>query len=164
MPSSELTKWLCNLLYVIMIMMLHVMVVAIIITPFAPYLKLYHDYHHDAWWCMLHAFFHLIQLSKDCMSCTSKTNFYFTLLITFWCLYHPEPRRMSTVSADSNHNVVAIAKGSFTTKGGILKSPETGVSIVIPEGALDCDDDQEIYFKVCQDTSMLPPLDQDKGL
>ena len=72
---------------------------------------------------------------------------------------------MSTVSADSNHNVVAIAKGAFTAKGGILKSPETGVSIVIPEGALECgDDEQEIYFKVCQDTSMLPPLDQDKGM
>ena len=68
------------------------------------------------------------------------------------------------VSNDSSHNVVAVAKGKFTRNGGILKSQETGVSIVVPEGALDGDEEQEIYFKVCQDTSLLPELDETKGL
>ena len=71
---------------------------------------------------------------------------------------------MSTVSNDSSHNVVAVAKGKFTSKGGILKSEETGVFVVIPEGALPSDEEQEIYFKVCQDTSLLPELDEAKGL
>lgn len=57
-----------------------------------------------------------------------------------------------------------MAKGLFTQHGGTLYSHETGVSIVIPADALPEDiDQQEIYFKVCQDTSMLPPLDEDKG-
>jgi len=46
----------------------------------------------------------------------------------------------------------------------ILTSEETGVSLVIPHGALAEGVEQEIYFKVCRDTSMLPPLDQEKGI
>ena len=38
-----------------------------------------------------------------------------------------------------------------------------GVSIVIPKGAIPEGLQQEIYFKVCQDNSILPPLDKDKG-
>ena len=37
------------------------------------------------------------------------------------------------------------------------------MSVVIPPGAIPNGIEQEIYFKVCQDTSMLPPLDRDKG-
>lgn len=59
--------------------------------------------------------------------------------------------------------MVATARGVFTSKGGILESPETGVSIYIPPGALNSDMEQEIYFKVCRDNSILPPLDREKG-
>ena len=45
----------------------------------------------------------------------------------------------------------------------MLESKETGVSIVIPKGAIKLGVQQEIYFKVCQDNSILPPLDEDKG-
>ena len=38
-----------------------------------------------------------------------------------------------------------------------------GVSIVVPEGALEEGVSQEIYFKVCSGNSILPPLDEDKG-
>lgn len=64
---------------------------------------------------------------------------------------------------DENHTVVATARGVFTSKGGVLESPETGVSIVIPAGAIDENIDQEIYFKVCRDNTILPPLDREKG-
>ena len=38
-----------------------------------------------------------------------------------------------------------------------------GVSIVIPKGAIPEGLQQEIYFKVCENNSILPPLDKDKG-
>lgn len=72
----------------------------------------------------------------------------------------------------SNNNsnrseVVATARGVFSDKGGVLENPETGVSIVIPPGALPPDSEQEIYFKVCRDSSsggsLLPPLDKERG-
>ncbi|XP_022249412.1 tight junction protein ZO-1-like [Limulus polyphemus] len=72
-------------------------------------------------------------------------------------------RQLSSGSTDSSHRVVATAHGTFNHIGGTLTSEETGVQIVIPPGALPQGSDQEIYFKVCQDTSMLPPLDKDKG-
>ncbi|KAG1660238.1 Tight junction protein ZO-1 [Nymphon striatum] len=73
-------------------------------------------------------------------------------------------RRLSVGSVDSSGNcVIAKAKGKFTCKGGALVSEETGVSLHIPPGALPEGTDQEIYFKVCQDGSMVPPLDTDKG-
>ncbi|XP_071942456.1 tight junction protein 1-like isoform X2 [Antedon mediterranea] len=59
--------------------------------------------------------------------------------------------------------VLATARGFFDHRGGTLTSEETGVSIVIPEGALPYGVKQEIYFKVCRDQSMLPPLDSYKG-
>jgi len=39
----------------------------------------------------------------------------------------------------------------------------SGVSIVIPPGAIPDGVRQEIYFKVCQDNSIMPPLDKEKG-
>ncbi|XP_076439288.1 tight junction protein ZO-1-like isoform X2 [Babylonia areolata] len=65
--------------------------------------------------------------------------------------------------AEEGQTVVATARGVFTSAGGVLKSEETGVSIVIPEGALEEGSSQEIYFKVCSGSSILPPLDEDKG-
>lgn len=61
--------------------------------------------------------------------------------------------------------VVAIARGVFSDKGGVLENSETGVSIVIPPGALPPDSEQEIYFKVCRDSggTLLPPLDKERG-
>lgn len=58
---------------------------------------------------------------------------------------------------------MATARGVFTHEGGTLSSPDTGVAIIIPPGALPIGSQQEVYFKVCRDTSMLPPLDQEKG-
>ncbi|XP_070178926.1 tight junction protein ZO-1-like isoform X3 [Littorina saxatilis] len=64
---------------------------------------------------------------------------------------------------EEGQTVVATARGVFTSAGGVLTSHQTGVSIVIPEGALDAGVTQEIYFKVCSGNSILPPLDEDKG-
>jgi len=38
-----------------------------------------------------------------------------------------------------------------------------GVTVVIPAGAIPEGVTQEVYFKVCQDNSIMPPLDKDKG-
>lgn len=59
--------------------------------------------------------------------------------------------------------MVATARGKFTSQGGVLSSPESGVSIVIPEGAIPPGVEQEIYFKVCKDNNFMPPLDSDRG-
>ena len=75
----------------------------------------------------------------------------------FYCRFDP------TREIDENHTVVATARGVFSSVGGVLQSPETGVSIVIPQGAIDEGLEQEIYFKVCRDNTILPPLDRDKG-
>ena len=77
-------------------------------------------------------------------------------------MHLPFHRSQISTSSESSHNVVATAKGYFNHKGGTLTSEETGVSLVIPPGALT-ENVQEIYFKVCRDKSMLPPLDQEKG-
>lgn len=59
--------------------------------------------------------------------------------------------------------MVATARGIFNSNGGVLSSIETGVSIIIPQGAIPENVEQEIYFKVCRDNSILPPLDKEKG-
>lgn len=59
--------------------------------------------------------------------------------------------------------MVATARGIFNSNGGVLSSIETGVSIIIPQGAIPDGVEQEIYFKVCRDNSILPPLDKEKG-
>ncbi|KAM9529185.1 tight junction protein 1-like isoform 12-T12 [Salvelinus alpinus] len=64
---------------------------------------------------------------------------------------------------DEGHTVVATARGIFNCNGGVLSSIETGVSIIIPQGAIPDSIEQEIYFKVCRDNSILPPLDKEKG-
>ncbi|XP_074522765.1 tight junction protein 1 isoform X8 [Halichoeres trimaculatus] len=64
---------------------------------------------------------------------------------------------------DEGHTVVATARGIFNANGGVLSSIETGVSIIIPQGAIPEGVEQEIYFKVCRDNSILPPLDKEKG-
>ncbi|XP_061035732.1 tight junction protein ZO-1 isoform X2 [Eubalaena glacialis] len=64
---------------------------------------------------------------------------------------------------EDGHTVVATARGVFNNNGGVLSSIETGVSIIIPQGAIPEGVEQEIYFKVCRDNSILPPLDKEKG-
>lgn len=59
--------------------------------------------------------------------------------------------------------MVATARGVFNCNGGVLSSIETGVSIIIPQGAIPESVEQEIYFKVCRDNNILPPLDKEKG-
>lgn len=68
-------------------------------------------------------------------------------------------------SIDSiNPNVIATARGVFGSEGGSLVSAETGVSIIIPPNAIPDGITQEIYFKVCEDKKLVPPLDKNKGL
>jgi len=64
---------------------------------------------------------------------------------------------------DDDAQVVATASGEFDSNGGVLSSVETGVSIVIPKGAIRPGVKQPIYFKVCRDNTALPPLDRERG-
>ncbi|MEQ2198021.1 Tight junction protein ZO-1, partial [Xenoophorus captivus] len=73
------------------------------------------------------------------------------------------PSALDDDDEDEGHTVVATARGIFNNNGGVLSSIETGVSIIIPQGAIPESVEQEIYFKVCRDNSILPPLDKEKG-
>ncbi|XP_065813183.1 tight junction protein ZO-1 isoform X6 [Labrus bergylta] len=73
------------------------------------------------------------------------------------------PSTLDDDEEDEGHTVVATARGIFNSNGGVLSSIETGVSIIIPQGAIPESVEQEIYFKVCRDNSILPPLDKEKG-
>ncbi|XP_067356290.1 tight junction protein ZO-1 isoform X7 [Channa argus] len=73
------------------------------------------------------------------------------------------PSALEDDDEDEGHTVVATARGIFNCNGGVLSSIETGVSIIIPHGAIPESVEQEIYFKVCRDNSILPPLDKEKG-
>uniref|UniRef100_A0A3P8YQC5 Tight junction protein 1a n=1 Tax=Esox lucius TaxID=8010 RepID=A0A3P8YQC5_ESOLU len=73
------------------------------------------------------------------------------------------PSALEDDEEDEGHTVVATARGIFNCNGGVLSSIETGVSIIIPQGAIPEGVEQEIYFKVCRDNSILPPLDKEKG-
>ncbi|XP_061577603.1 tight junction protein ZO-1 isoform X3 [Cololabis saira] len=73
------------------------------------------------------------------------------------------PSALDDDEEDEGHTVVATARGVFNCNGGVLSSIETGVSIIIPQGAIPESVEQEIYFKVCRDNSILPPLDKEKG-
>jgi tight junction protein 1 len=65
---------------------------------------------------------------------------------------------------DEDTEVVATARGTFDHSGGVLSSVETGVSIVIPRGAIPVGIQQEIYFKVCRELhDAVPPLDRERG-
>ncbi|KAJ8272254.1 hypothetical protein COCON_G00111130 [Conger conger] len=67
------------------------------------------------------------------------------------------PSALEDDEEDEGHTVVATARGIFNSNGGVLSSIETGVSIIIPQGAIPDGVEQEIYFKVCRDNSILPP-------
>ncbi|XP_054550758.1 tight junction protein ZO-1 isoform X9 [Talpa occidentalis] len=73
------------------------------------------------------------------------------------------PSAVDDEDDEDGHTVVATARGVFNSNGGVLSSIETGVSIIIPQGAIPEGVEQEIYFKVCRDNSILPPLDKEKG-
>ncbi|XP_039709359.1 tight junction protein 1 isoform X4 [Pteropus medius] len=73
------------------------------------------------------------------------------------------PSAVDEDAEEDGHTVVATARGVFSSNGGVLSSIETGVSIIIPQGAIPDGVEQEIYFKVCRDNSILPPLDKEKG-
>ncbi|TSM52320.1 Tight junction protein ZO-1 [Bagarius yarrelli] len=73
------------------------------------------------------------------------------------------PNALDDDDDDEGHTVVATARGVFNCNGGVLSSIETGVSIIIPQGAIPESVEQEIYFKVCRDNSILLPLDKEKG-
>ncbi|CAL8246788.1 unnamed protein product [Lota lota] len=73
------------------------------------------------------------------------------------------PSALEDEGDEEGHTVVATARGIFNCNGGVLSSIETGVSIIIPQGAIPDGVEQEIYFKVCRDNSILPPLDKEKG-
>ncbi|XP_068594898.1 tight junction protein ZO-1 [Brachionichthys hirsutus] len=73
------------------------------------------------------------------------------------------PSALDDEDEEEGHTVVATARGIFNANGGVLSSIETGVSIIIPQGAIPEGVEQEIYFKVCRDNSILPPLDKEKG-
>lgn len=79
-------------------------------------------------------------------------------------LFTPSPSALEDEDDDEGHTVVATARGIFNSNGGVLSSIETGVSIIIPQGAIPEGVEQEIYFKVCRDNSILPPLDKEKGV
>ncbi|CAE1291025.1 TJP1 [Acanthosepion pharaonis] len=86
-------------------------------------------------------------------------SFFFPFLFSFLSLFF----LCFLKELDTRHTVVATAKGVFGYEGGVLESKATGVSIFVPKGALPEGSEQEIYFKVCQDNSILPPLDKEKG-
>jgi len=52
---------------------------------------------------------------------------------------------------EDGHEVVATARGTFDSAGGVLTNVETGVSIFVPQGAIIANTKQEIYFKVCRE-------------
>lgn len=79
------------------------------------------------------------------------------------CSHPPSPSTLDDDDEDEGHTVVATARGIFNCNGGVLSSIETGVSIIIPQGAIPESVEQEIYFKVCRDNNILPPLDKEKG-
>lgn len=82
---------------------------------------------------------------------------------THWCYWTLSPSAVEEDEDEDGHTVVATARGVFNSNGGVLSSIETGVSIIIPQGAIPEGIEQEIYFKVCRDNSILPPLDKEKG-
>jgi len=81
-------------------------------------------------------------------------------------LEHEQPVKMpqSIDGSEAETEVLATARGTFDNSGGVLSSVETGVSIVIPRGAIPPGIQQEIYFKVCRDLhDAVPPLDHERG-
>lgn len=67
-------------------------------------------------------------------------------------------------NSEDEATVIAFAKGVFDCEGGTLISRQSGVSLFIPPDAIPSGVTQEIYFKVCRDHSLAPPLDKSKGM
>jgi len=61
---------------------------------------------------------------------------------------------------EDGHEVVATARGTFDSAGGVLTNVETGVSIFVPQGAIANNTKQEIYFKVCKEVGADTNSDQ----
>lgn len=93
----------------------------------------------------------------------SSESFCMLLEFTHVPFLHLSPSAVEEDEDEDGHTVVATARGIFNSNGGVLSSIETGVSIIIPQGAIPEGIEQEIYFKVCRDNSILPPLDKEKG-
>lgn len=47
--------------------------------------------------------------------------------------------------------VLGTAHGHYDETGGVLCCDTTGVSLIIPKGAIKANCVQEVYFKVCRD-------------
>uniref|UniRef100_T1J864 ZU5 domain-containing protein n=1 Tax=Strigamia maritima TaxID=126957 RepID=T1J864_STRMM len=62
---------------------------------------------------------------------------------------------------EDKHVILGSSRGKFGIEGGKIECSKTGVCLVIPQGALT-NTDQEIFFKVCRDNSILLPVDKDK--
>uniref|UniRef100_T2MDH6 Tight junction protein ZO-1 n=1 Tax=Hydra vulgaris TaxID=6087 RepID=T2MDH6_HYDVU len=80
--------------------------------------------------------------------------------------HYKQPSKYEVCSftfSDDEPKVIATARGWFDHRGGLLESSETNVSIYIPAGALPAGRQQEVYFKVCQDSKHMPPLDSSSG-
>lgn len=65
-------------------------------------------------------------------------------------------------AATTQEQMADMVRGTFTEAGGTLYSKRTGVSLVVPPGALPPASQQEIYFKVCpahsgENTALLGP-------
>ncbi|CAF0817936.1 unnamed protein product [Didymodactylos carnosus] len=71
-------------------------------------------------------------------------------------------QRMYATNQDED-NVIGSARGIMDYYGGTLSCPKTGVSIIVPEGAIPHNIKQEIYFKVCQDGANIPTFNQKHG-
>ncbi|VDK87870.1 unnamed protein product, partial [Onchocerca ochengi] len=68
-------------------------------------------------------------------------------------------------STDSNATIIEQSTAMIDARGGRLSCPKTGVSLIIPEGAINEGIQQEIYVKVCRasDAGNRPPLDESRG-
>lgn len=73
------------------------------------------------------------------------------------------PSALEDEKEDDGRTDAATANGVFNSSGGgVLSSLETGVSIFIAQGTIPEGIEQEMYFRVCRDNSILPPLDKEK--
>uniref|UniRef100_A0A0N5A4W5 Tight junction protein ZO-1 n=1 Tax=Parastrongyloides trichosuri TaxID=131310 RepID=A0A0N5A4W5_PARTI len=76
----------------------------------------------------------------------------------------------SEVSAINSNNsnkkieptVIEHISGVIDSTGGKLLCPESGVELIIPPGAIQNDHHQEIYIKICKDTSNSIPINLEK--
>uniref|UniRef100_A0AAF5Q0W3 Uncharacterized protein n=2 Tax=Wuchereria bancrofti TaxID=6293 RepID=A0AAF5Q0W3_WUCBA len=69
------------------------------------------------------------------------------------------------ITSSDNATVIEQSTGIIDARGGRLSCPKAGVSLIIPEGAINEGVQQEIYVKVCRasDAGNRPPLDESRG-